>query len=508
MLLIARNHVRQREFSLRLAVGAGKSHLFSQLLTESLLLVLCGGMLGWFLAGIGTQALAAWSGIESTLQPDRTVLGFTLAILFLAAVLFGLAPLRSALSAAPGAMLKSSSHSTTPDRNKVKFGRFIVTMQMALCIVLIVAAGLLLRTLNNLENVPVGMRLQGLVAFGVIPQGLQAQQQVSDFYRTVIARLRTLPGVESVTVVEQRPGTGWSDNEMAFVNGHIPIGNDYRSSPMRLNSVGPDFFHVMGIPVILGRDLLDSDTETSQKVAVVNQTFVERYLPNQNPLGHRVGHAHGERTIVGVVSRNKYTSLREKDIPMVWYPFVQTDEFGVSSMHVEMHINGDPLAILPAAAKVLRDLNPNLAMVDPRTQRAQFDETITNQRLFSRLSVFFGVLAGFLVAIGLYGTLAYRASHRTVEIALRLAVGARREQVLWMLLRESLTLAAAAVVIGLPLAFGTALLLRAMLYGVGPRDPLAYLIAITVVAAVAMVAGLAPARRAARIDPMRALRTE
>jgi predicted permease len=508
MLLIARNQVRQREFSLRLAVGADKAHLFQQLLTESLLLVVGGGVLGWFLAGLGTHALAAWSGIDSSLQPDRTVLAFTVGVLLLAAIVFGLAPLRSALAAAPGAMLKSSGHSTTPDRHKVRFGRLVVTVQMALCIVLIVAAGLLLRTLNNLKNVPVGMRLQGLVTFGVNPQGIHGQSQIDEFYRTLIARLRTLPGVESVTLAEQRPGTGWSDNEQALVDGNVPSSRNGNSAPMRLNTVGPDFFHVMGIPVLLGRDLLESDTETSQKVAVVNETFVERYLHGQNPLGHRVGHAHGERVIVGVVARNKYTTLQEKDIPMIWIAYPQIDEFGVSSMHVEMHVNGDPLAILPAAAKVLRDLNPNLAMVDPRTQRDQFDETINNQRLFSRLSVFFGAVAGFLVAIGLYGTLAYRATHRTVEIALRLAVGAQRGQVLWMLLRESLALAAGAIAIGLPLAFGTALLLRSMLYGIGPRDPLAYLGALMAVVLVAVVASLAPAKKAAGIDPMRALRNE
>ncbi|HZD31354.1 MAG TPA: FtsX-like permease family protein, partial [Candidatus Angelobacter sp.] len=508
LLLIARNQVREREFSLRLAVGAGRKHLFWQLLTESLLLVLGGGMLGWLFAGLGTRTLAAWSGIESKLQPDSTVLAFTLAILVLAAIIFGLAPLRSALSAAPGATLKTSSTSLTADRQKQRFGRLVVTMQMALCIVLMVSAGLLLRTLTHLENVPVGMRLQGLVVFGVNPQGLQTQPQVIEFYRSLLTHLRTLPGVESVTLAEQRPGTGWSDNEIALVDGRVPDAGGGQQSPMRLNSVGPDFFHVMGIPVLLGRGLLDSDTETSQKVAVVNETFAQRYLPNQNPLGHHLGHAHGERIIVGVVSRNKYTSLREKDIPMAWLPYTQLDANGISAMHVEMHVAGDPLAVLPAAAKALHDLDPDLALVDPRTQRDQFDESINDQRLFSRLSIFFGLLAGFLVAIGLYGTLAYRASHRTREIAVRLAVGAQREQVLWMMLRESLILVLGAIAVGLPLAFGTALLLRSMLFGVTSKDPLSYLGALLAVAAVGLLASLVPARRAASTDPMRALRSE
>jgi predicted permease len=508
MLLIARNQVRQREFSLRLAVGAGRSHLFWQLLTESLLLVTGGGVFGWLFAGLGTRALAAWSGIESGLQPDGTVLAFTLAILVLLAILFGLAPLRSALSAAPGAALKASASTLTADRHKRRFGRLVVTMQMALCIVLMVSAGLLLRTLNHLENVPVGMRLQGLVVFGVTPQGLQTQPQVIAFYRSLLTRLRPLSGVESITLVENRPGTSWSDNEIARIDGRVPDAGSDPVPPMRINAVGPDFFHVMGIPVLLGRGLLESDTETSQKVAVINQTFAERYLPNQNPLGHRLGHAHGDRTIVGVVSRNKYTSLREKDTPMAWYPFTQMDAEGVSAMHVEMHVAGDPLAVLPAAAKAVHDVDPNLALVDPRTQKDQFEESINNQRLFSRLSIFFGLLAGFMVAIGLYGTLAYRATNRTREIAVRLAVGAQREQVLWMMLRESLVLVLGAIAVGLPLAFGTALLLRSMLFGVGFKDPLSYLAALVSVTAVALLASLLPARRAAAIDPMRALRSE
>jgi predicted permease len=353
------------------------------------------------------------------------------------------------------------------------------------------------------------MRLQGLVVFSINPQGVHGGQATIEFYRQVVARLRRLPGVESVTLAENRPGSGWSNNDAAIVDGRNPAESGNRYALMRANSVAADFFHTMGIPILLGRDILESDTETSQKVAVINETFAERFLPGQNPLGHRIGSTTESLVIVGVAARNKYTGFREKDIPMMWTPYVQKEGGrGISEMNVEMRVESDPLAVLPAAAKVIREIDPNLPLSEPMTQKAQFESSILNQRLFSRLSIFFGALAGLLVATGLYGTLAYRASHRTVEIGVRLAVGARRGQVLWMLLRESLILAAIGVSVGLIVAVATARTLRTMLFGVAPYDLLTYFTAILVVSCVALLASLLPARRAANIDPMRALRAE
>ncbi len=508
LLLVARNQVRQREFSLRLAVGADRLHLFGQLLTESLLLVITGGALAWFLAVPATTALAAWSRIEISLQPDPAVLAFTLAILALAALLFGLAPLRTALATPPGLMLKSSGTAATQDKHRARFGNSVVALQMALCIVLLVAAGLLLRTLSNLENVPLGLRTQGLLVFGINPQGMQSKQQTTEFYQTLMARLRALPGVESVSIAENRPGSGWSNNSAAIVDGTVPPHTGTRFAPARANVVGPDFFHVMGIPVLMGRDISEADTDTSQKVAIINQTFAERYLANQNPIGHHLGEIGHDATIVGVVGNSKYTGLDEKEMPMYWTTYTQSGGSGVSQMHVELHVEGNPISILPSVAKVVHDIDPNLPLDRPVTQQAQFEESISNQRLFSRLGVFFGLLAALLVATGLYGTLAYRLSHRTVEIGVRLAVGAQRGQVLWMVLRESLILAAVGVGLGIPLALLTARLLRSMLFGVGPNDLLTFVGALVAVVLVAVVASLLPARRAAGVDPMRALRAE
>ncbi len=508
MLLIARNQARQREFSLRLAIGAGRMDLFRQLLTESLLLVVAGGVLAWMFAVPATRALAAWSQLETSLQPDARVLLFTLVILALAALVFGLAPLRSVLSVPAGLALKSSGTAATQDRHKSRVGRVVVALQMALCIVLLVAAGLLLRTLRNLESTPLGMKTQGLLVFGINPQGPKTSEQSTMFYQTLLARLRVLPGVESASLVENRPGTGWSNNDRAIVDGVEPLHPDGRFAPVRDNVVGPDFFHVLGTPVLLGRGITEADTAASPRVAVVNETFAKRYLPQTNPLGHRVGHPKTERTIVGVVGNNKYTGLDEKDIPMMWTPYTQGGPDAIGQMNVEMRVAGDPLLAIPDVARAVRELDPNLPLIKPISQLAQFEESISQHRLFSRLSAFFGLLAGLLVATGLYGTLAYRVNNRTMEIGVRLAVGAQRGQVLWMILRESLILAAIGVGVGVPLAFMTARLLRSMLVGVSPTDALTFAGSLVVVALVAIAASLLPARRAASIDPVRALRAE
>jgi predicted permease len=508
MLLVARNQARRREFSLRLAVGASRAHLFRQLLTESFLLVLAGGLFAWSFALPATTALAVWSHLDTSLRPDARVLLFTLAVLGLAALAFGLAPLFDALSVPPGLTLKSPARVATQDRQRSRFGRFVVALQIALCVVLLVAAGLLLRTLRNLENVPLGMRAQGLLVFGIDPQGLHSKEQTNEFYQTLLSRLRVLPGVESATLVEMRPGAGWSNNNEAIVDGVKPSATTGKFAPLRANAVGPDFFHVMGIPVLLGRGITESDTATSPRVAVVSQTFVDRYLPNQSPLGHQVGGKGYERTIVGVVANNKYTGLDEKDRPMMWTSYTQVGGTGAGEMNVEMRVNGDPLAALPNAERVVHELDPNLPLLDPTTQQEQFEQSISGKRLFSRLAVFFGLLAGLLVATGLYGTLAYRVSHRTVEIGIRLAIGAQRGEVLWMVLRESLLLAGIGIVLGLPLALVASRLLRAMLFNVSPNDFLTFAAALLAVVAVALAAAFFPARRAASLDPMQTLRTE
>jgi predicted permease len=507
MLLTARNAARQREFSVRQALGAGRGELLRQLLTESFILVAIGGALAWVFAFVGTRILGRWAQMESSLAPDRTVLLFALAVLVIAAFLFGLAPMRVALAGKAELALKTSAATSNANSGKTRTGRLIVALQMALCVILLVGAGLLIRTLSNLENTPLGMQVDGLVVFGLKPS-LPSIPQGRAFYANLIGRLRALPGVESVTVMEERLGSWWSDNSDMQVDGRLPDVPSGASRTVRSNVAGPDFFRTFGIPILAGRDFAVSDTASSLHVGIINEEFAQRFLPNQNPLGHIIGDARGRytMTIIGLVKNHKYRSIDEDPIPMAWYEYAQIPMIG--PMHVELRVHGDPLAILPSARRVVQLLDPNLPLIRPMTQRAQFDTTISEHILFARLAGFFGLLAVVLVATGLYGTLAYRVNMRTAEIGVRMAIGARRSQVVWMILRDSLVLTAAGVVMGIPLAVLVARALASSLYGVKPLDTTSYLIAIAGVAAVALLASAIPASRAANIDPMRALRTE
>ncbi len=378
-------------------------------------------MLAWGFAEMATRLLGRWAQIESSLAPDRTVMLFTLAVLALAGLLFGLAPLQVALAGKAELAIRTTAAASHSGAGKSRVGKMIVVLQMTLCVVLLVGAGLLIRTLRNLENTSLGMRTDSLVVFGVNPNipSLQAGRR---FYVDLMGKLRFLPGV--------------------------------------------------------------------------------------NPLGHTFGPGNGQVkiSIIGVVKNHKYRSIDEQPIPMAWYMYAQIPVIG--AMNVEMRVHGDPLAILPAARKVVQQLDPNLPLIQPMTQRAQFDTTVAQQILFARLAGFFGFLAIVLVGTGLYGTLAYRVGMRTPEIGVRMAVGARREQVVWMVLKDSVALTIAGVVIGVPLAMLVGRALASSLYGIKPLDAVTYLLAVAGVAAVALVASAIPAGRATSIDPMRALRVE
>jgi predicted permease len=507
MLLMARNATRQREFSLRLALGAGRGELLRQLLTESVILVTAGGALAWGFAVIATRMLGSWAQIESSLAPDKTVLLFTFGSLVIAAVLFGLAPLRVALAGGADLALKTSAATSNTDTGKSRMGRVIVATQMAMCVVLLVGGGLLIRTLRNLENTPLGMRVEGLVVFGVKPDFKSVPEGVA-FYQNLMNKLRVLPGVESVTIMMERIGAGSSNNGDMMVDGRLPEVANGASRWVRSNVAGPDFFRTLGVPLLAGRDFADSDTASSPHVGIINEQFANRFLPGVNPLGHTIGSDNGRytMTVVGVVKDHKYRSIDEEPIPMAWYMYAQIPVIG--EMHVEMRVHGAPLAILPSARKAVQQMDPNLPLIRPMTQRAQYDLTISGQTLFARLAGFFGFLAVVLVATGLYGTLAYRVSMRTAEIGVRMAVGARRDQVVWMILKDSLLLAAIGVVMGIPLAMVVGHALTSSLYGVRPLDTVSYLLAVVGVAAVALAASAAPATHAARVNPLTALRTE
>jgi ABC-type lipoprotein release transport system permease subunit len=481
MLLLARNATRLPEFCLRQALGANKRALFLQMLRESMLLV----------------------------AADRRVLLFTAGVSVVVAIAFGLAPMGLITRLPLNLALRSTGGVAGTRQNRLRGRKLVVALQISLCMVLLCAAGLLYRTLRNLESRDLGMRTDGLLVFGIGPQiNIHTDADAVRFHTALLNRVRALPGVDSATVMEVRIGSRGSDNDGVLVDGHDPMP-DRPFAGVRSNLVGSSFLHTLGIPLQLGRDLEDSDTADSRKVAIVNQTFVDRYLSGVYPLEHHIALLEDRKvqyTIVGIAGNSRYTSVRETERPMAYFPFTQTR--GVLDMQYELHTRGDPRMLIPEAAKVVHEIDPNLPLQKPMTQQAQFAETVSQERLIANLSLFFGGLAGFLVAIGLYGTISYGISQRTMEIGVRMALGAQRREVLWMVLLESFSVAALGLGVGIPAALAVATTLRSMLYGLSSSDPLTILVALVGIAIVTLAAAFFPAHRAASIDPMRALRME
>jgi predicted permease len=504
LMLLARNEARQREFSLKMAIGAGRAHLFRQLLAESLLFVVAGSSLAWAFAIMATRALADWSGIQTGLEPDRNVLIFTLGLSLISALVFGLAPLWIAARVPVSGVLRATSANMTQDRSHRMGGRVLMSLQIAVCLLLLVAAGLLLRTLRNYQTQNLGLRADGLLVFGVTSQSAHSAAESLAFQRALLDRLRVLPGVEGATLMENRIGSGWSDNNDDGLDGASLTSKYGSNGIVRSNSVGPGYFRVLGVPLLEGRDISEADTPTSTPVAIVNETFVKRFLTNTNPLGHRL---RGNRVIVGVVRDSKYTRVDEPPTPMAYYASFQTVNPG-QTVHFEVRTTGEPLDLVPVIRRAVHEMDPGVPLEKPITQQAQFEESYAEPAMFARLGGFFGALASLLVAAGLYGTLSYRTNRRTAEIGTRMALGAQRKQVLWMVLRESMLISAIGVALGIPIAFACLRFLKSMLYEMSPLDPVTFAIAICCIALVGGLAAFVPACRAAMVEPMTALRYE
>lgn len=505
MLIVARNASREPDFSLRMALGASRRSLFRQLLAESALLVFAGGSLGWIFALFATKALASWARIATGLTPDSRVLAFCTVLSILAAGIFGLAPLRIVARAPVTGGLRTTSGSS---RSRGRAGSMVLVAQVALCFTLLTSAGLLLRTLLNYERTDLGMRMEGLLVFGIGPQHASTSAERFAFYRELLDRMRGVAGVESATLMQERLGSGWSTNDEPTVDG---VTVPFEQVPLRENMVGPGYLHTLGIPILEGRDIADSDTAASRRVVVVNETFVKKLLPRTNPLGHRLGALgdakHTPFTIVGVARDSKYRSVDEAPRAMAYYPYAQTGD-APATMQVELRVHGNPLAMIPAVERAVHAMDANLPLEKPMTQAAVFAESYSDQRLFARVAAFFGFLAARLVAIGLYGTLSYRVSRRTGEIGVRMALGAGRRQVLGMILQQAFRVAAIGIVCGVPLALLCGHFMGSMLYKLEPTDGATLGGALIGVLLVELAAGWIPAWRAARTDPMQALRSE
>ena len=527
-LMLARATARQKEMAVRLALGAGRARVVRQLLTESVMLSVLGGILGILFAYWGAHAIISFVSINQT-RPlgfatgvDLRVLGFTVAISLLTGILFGIAPTfrgaRVDLTPTLKEGERSSGSSGHAGRKWFSIGNALVVAQVALAIVVLVGAGLLVRTLQNLRSIDVGFDSHNILIFGIDPTLIGYKgAQVDAFYRDLQSRLAETPGVKSASYST----LPLLSNQLGITGFHWPGTAQDQISMADTLAVGPNFFATMHIPFLAGRDFSASDfkvsaansgvTPTSARTAViVNQAFVQKYLGKENPLGKQFGEAVAAEDhpalpgyeIVGVVRDTKYNDLRREINATMYTPQ------GAGRATFELRTAADPQAILPAIREVVAQVNTNLPLFDVKTESEQIDRLLFQERLVARLSGFFGLLALVLACVGLYGLLSYEVSRRTREIGIRMALGAHPGTVLKLVLRQGIALAIVGAGVGIGVAVGVMRYLASMLYDVHANDPLTMIGVAVLLIIVALAACYIPARRAMRVDPMVALRYE
>lgn len=526
-LLLSRAASRQKEIGLRLALGASRRRLIRQLLTESVMLSVIGGGFGILFAlwiKNGLLVVSDWGGRGMrALEPqlDWRVLGFTLALSLLTGIVFGLAPAwrTTKLDLTP-ALKESGRASSATHRSWLSRG--LVVVQVALSLLLLVGAGLFVRTLVNLQRVDPGFNTQNLLLFEVFP-GLigYKDDQLRNVYQQISQRVEAVPGVQAVTFSRMALLAQGSSSSSVFLRedlnqtpdseGRIkPRGDGYR------HVVRENFLEAMGIPLLLGRTFTTHDTFNTPRVAVVNQTFVKTFFPNENnPVGKRFTFDPSkpdEIEIIGVAKDAKYTRQRDEVPPTVYSSYQQ--ERPLQSGVFEVRTGDDPAAVAASVRQALKEVEPNLPVGRMITQIEQADETLRMERLFAKLLTLFGLLAQQLAAIGLFGVLAYTVSQRTHEIGIRMALGAQRSNVMKMIVRQGMVLAMLGVVLGLIGAYVLTRYLESwvklsdMLFGVEVSDPFTYGLIAVLLSVVALIACYIPARRATKVDPLVALRNE
>jgi predicted permease len=513
-LLLARATAREKEMAVRLALGASKGRIIQQLLTESLLLSFAGAALGIFFADWSAQALAAFisRNAYSTLlidtRPDARVLGFAVVITLLTGILFGLAPAFRGSRINVGPALKDSSGGSAgaakATGRRIGLGSCLVVAQVALSVVVLVGAGLLVRTLTNLRKVNPGFDTHNVLLFGINPTlaGYKVERSQT-LYRELQARLTSVPGVISASY----------SSDTLLSNGLWTSGVHIEGQPKDstvetdMLAVGPEFFETMRLPLVGGRTFSNSDLQSESAVAIVNRTFAERFLEGKNPLGIHLGGTTPsgnkvEREIVGVVADAKYDDLRKSVEPTAYVPLQE----GAAHFAIRASIQAE--ALIPTVRQVVASFDDNLPLFDVRTQAATIDRSLFNERLVARLSSLFGLLALILACVGLYGLLSYEVAHRTREIGIRTALGAQRREIFRLVLTQGLTLTIVGSIVGVTAAIGVTRYLGSLLYGVAATDPVTFVTIVSTLVAVALLAIYIPSRRATRVDPMVALRYE
>jgi predicted permease len=513
-LLLARTTARQKEIALRLALGAGRARIIRQQLVESGLLAFAGTVVGLLLAWwTGGLLLAALPGDPAarnlSAEPDLRVTGFAIGTGVLTALLFGIVPAIHATRAGVIAALKEESGSVAGGGRQARLRRVLVISQVALSMLLLAGAGLFARSLYNLKWLDPGFRVDDLFVFSVDPSlsGYEGGR-LTTLYRRMQEELAAVPGVRSVSMSEVGTLAGDNWSQTVRVDGYeSKEGEDLNPS---VDGVGPRYFETMGIPLVSGREFTERDVIGAPKVAIINETMAKYFFGSSNPIGRRFGFGRGKPTdieIVGVAKDVRSVELRDQPPRYVYIPYAQDDSVTQLTYYVRA-ARDDGGAIAAGIRQSVRRLDPNLPIFNMKTMAVQIDESLFVERMVAVLSVAFGALATLLAAIGLYGVMSYAVARRTREIGIRMALGAERGRVLWLVLREVAAMALAGIVGGLAAALWLTRQVQSQLYGLSPNDPLTLGIAMGLLAAVAIASGYIPARRATTIDPMIALKQQ
>jgi predicted permease len=514
-LLVARGEARQREIAVRMAMGAGRWRLIRQLLTESLLISLAGGAAGllvgsWTLGAlVGSipESLGA-SGLQGKF--DYRVLVFALGISILTGLLFGLIPALRSTSADLQSTLREQGANVFGGKSNVRLRKALLVSQVALTVVLLAAAGFFAQSLMNLKRQDLGVKTDHVIQFAVAPElNRYTPEQTVALADRLRENIAGLPGVRSVSVAEMSLLSD-SDSSANITAEGYTVSED-TNTDVQQNWIGPNFFATLGIPLLSGREFDSRDTSTAPKVAIVSEKMAQTYFRGQNPVGRHFAFGsgndvHPDIEIVGVAKDSKNTDLRQEIRPLVYIPYTQDKNFGNATFYVRTNL--EPTALGSTLRKIVQSADANLPVFDMKTLDQQVDEIAFSERLLTFFSLCLGLLAALLAAIGLYGVMAYMVAQRTREIGIRMALGASQKNVAWLVLREIVRISIAGLGIGLVAAFGLGKLIESQLFGVKASNPLVFLTSALLLSAVALLAGWLPARKAASVDPMVALRYE
>jgi len=512
-LMLARTGAKEQQITIRLALGATRGRMIRELLSESILLALAGSLGGLFLALAVSRMLVAFlstagNRIFLELPTDWRVLEFATALAVLTTVLFGLAPAFRATRVEPAALLQSGSRGMTGGRERFSLRRILVVSQVAISVVLLMGALLFARSLHNLTALNLGFRQNGILITSVDFNRLPIpEDRYTEYKRQLVKAVKAIPGVESAAHAMLVPfgGSSWNDDV-------ITEGSDEDKGVAWLNYVGPGYFQTVGTPLLAGRDFDDQDSATSVKVAIVNQAFVRKIFKGADPLGKRFriheppGKPRPLYQIVGVTGDHKFNDMHEEYLPFMYFPPTQQEKPSPDDQII-IHSSLPLGSLMSSIKQAIGDVNPGIDF-EFKALKTQVHNSLVSDELMATLSGFFGFLAALLAAIGLYGVIAYMVVQRTKEIGIRMAIGAKRTDVVGMILREAGILTAAGLVIGTTLALASAQVVKSLLYGLKPRDPFTLVLAVVTLAAVAALASFLPAYRASRLDPLKALRYE